>query len=46
MSFFLLSTCTEELMSAPKIITFLPNPPVGNEKVSFTLNPMPYPGYL
>ena len=33
-SFFLLSTCTEELISAPKIITFFTSPlPLGNVKV-------------
>ena len=46
MSFFLLSTSTEELASTPKIITFLPNTPVGNEKVPFVSNPIPYPEYL
>ena len=28
------------------MITFLPNPPVGNEKVPFISNPVPYPEYL
>ena len=37
-SFFLLSTCTEELMSAPKIITLQPNPPLRNEKVPLLSN--------
>ena len=32
-SFFLLSSCTEELKSTGKIITFLPNPIPGNEKL-------------
>ena len=42
----MLSTCTEELISTPKIITILPNPLVGNEKVPFVSNPIPYPDYL
>ena len=46
MSYFLLSTWTEELISTPKIITFLPNPSLGNEKDVFVSNPIPYPGYL
>ena len=32
-SFFLLSTCTEKLVSAPKIFVFLANLPLGNKKV-------------
>ena len=43
---FLLSTCTEELISTPKIVTFLPNPPAGKEKVPLTSNKIPYPEYL
>ena len=46
MSSFLLSAWTEELVSTPKIITVLPNPSLGNEKVAFISNPIPYPGYL
>ena len=42
----LLLPCTELLISAPKIITFLPNPPFGCKKVSFESNPIPYPEYL
>ena len=44
-SFFLLSTCTEELISTPKIITFLPNP-LATEKVPCLSNPIPYPEYF
>ena len=32
-SFFLLSACTEELISTQKIMTFLPNPIPANEKL-------------
>ena len=46
MSFFLLSICTEKLISTPKIITLLPNPPLGCEKTPFQSNPIPYPHYL
>ena len=46
MSCLLLSTGTEELISTPKGITFLSNPSLGNEKVVFVSNPIPYPGYL
>ena len=45
-SFLLLSICLEELISAPKIITFWPNPPRGNEKLPLLSNPIPYPEYL
>ena len=45
MSFFLLSMCAEELISTPKIITFWPNPPPGNEKVDFLSNPIPLSEY-
>ena len=45
-SFFLLSTCPEELISVPKIITLQPNSPVGNEKVPLLSNPVLYPEYL
>ena len=43
MSFFLLLTWTEELISTstPKIILFWPNPPFGNEKFEFLSNPIP-----
>ena len=43
---FLLSTCTEELMSTQKIITFLSNPIPGNEKLSCLSNPISQPEYL
>ena len=42
----LLLVCTELLISAPKIITFLPNPPFGCEKLPFGSNPIPYTKYL
>ena len=42
----LLLACTELLMSAPKITTFLPNSPLGCEKVPLELNPIPYLEYL
>ena len=42
----MLSTCTEELISTPKIITMLPNMLQGYEKAPFSLNPIPYPEYL
>ena len=38
-SFFLLSTGKEDFISAPKIMTFLPEPSVWNEKVPFISNP-------
>ena len=44
--FFFLSTCTEELVSTPKIITFLPNPVTGNEELPCLSNPITYPEYL
>ena len=44
-SFFLLLTCTEELISAPKIIQFVPNP-LPTENFPFLSNPIPYPEYL
>ena len=40
-SFFLLSTCAEKLMSTPKINTFSPIPPLGNEKLPLLSNPIP-----
>ena len=52
-SFFLLSGCTEELLSIPNIITFLPNPQLcENEKVprawnhKARWNPILYPEYF
>ena len=45
-SFFLLSTCAEEVISTQKFITFSLNLLVGNEKVPFISNPIPYPEYL
>ena len=42
----LLLACEELLKSAPKIITFLPYPPLGCEKLPLELNPIPYPEYL
>ena len=44
--FTLLVACTELLISAPKIITFLPSPLLGCEKPPFESNPIPYPKYL
>ena len=46
MSFPLLPICDEEFKSAPKIITFLPYPPPGNEKLPLLSNASPYPEYL
>ena len=46
MPFFLLSTIVDELISIPKIITFLPVPPIGCEKNPFLSNAIPYPEYL
>ena len=45
MSFFLLLMCAEELISAPKMITFWSNPPPGNEKLPLLSNPIPLPEY-
>ena len=42
----LLLACEELLKSAPKIITFLPYPPIGCEKLPLESNPIPYPEYL
>ena len=42
----LLLACAELLISAPKIITFFPYPPLGCEKDPFESNPIPYPEYL
>ena len=43
-SFFLLSTCSDELIPTPKIIIFLPNP-LATEKVPRLSNLIPYPEY-
>ena len=43
--FFLLSVFVDELMSTPKIITFLPILVPGNEKLPCLSNPVPYPEY-
>ena len=41
---FLLSMCTEELLSTPNIIPFLPKPlPSGNEQLPLASNPIPCP---
>ena len=42
----LLLACVELLKSAPKIITFLPSPPLGCVKLPLESNPIPYPEYL
>ena len=42
----LLLACTELVISAPKITTFLPSPPLRCEKVPFKSNSVPYPEYL
>ena len=39
-------TCTEELISTPKIMILPPNSPVGNEKVPHLSSPISYPRYL
>ena len=36
----------DELVSTPYIITFLPNPVPGNEKLPCLSSPIPYPEYL
>ena len=36
----------DELISTPKIIKFLPVPPLGYEKNPFPSNPIPYPEYV
>ena len=43
--FFLLSACTEELISTPKIIQFLPNP-LPTENCPFLSNPIACPDYF
>ena len=40
-SFPLLSICTDELISTPKMITFLPTLPSGKEYSPQESNPMP-----
>ena len=45
-SFFLLSIFVYELISTPKILTFLPNPVPENEKLPCLSNPIPNPKYL
>ena len=45
-SFSLLSTCTDELISAPKIMTFFPQLPSVNKNSERESNPMPQPVYL
>ena len=42
----MLSIIVDELISAPKIHTFLPVPPLGCEKNPCLSNPIPYPEYL
>ena len=44
-SFSLLSTCTDELISPPKIMQFLPNTSP-TENFPFQSNPTLYPEYL
>ena len=46
MSFPLLSILADELISIPKIVTFLPVSPEGCEKNPFPSNAIPYPEYL
>ena len=43
MSFFLLSTSTNALLSTPKITTFLPKPKSGYEQTERELNHIPIP---
>ena len=42
-SFPLLSTCQDELISTPKVTTFLPQSKFGIEKSERESNPIPYP---
>ena len=42
---FLLSACTDELISTPKLITFLPQSKFRIEKRERESNPIPYPEY-
>ena len=44
--FTLLLACTELLKMAPKIITLMPFPPLGCEKLPLQSNPIPNPEYL
>ena len=44
--FPILSVCTDELISTPKMITFLPTLPSGKEYSPSESNPMPQPVYL
>ena len=37
--------CAEELISAPNLNTFWPNPPSGNEKLDLLSNPISKPEY-
>ena len=46
MSFPLFSICTDELILAPKIITFFPTLPSDNENSERESNSMSYPLYL
>ena len=46
LSFPSLPTCTDELISAPKIIAFLPMLPSVNENSERESNPMRWPSYL
>ena len=45
-SLFLLSIFVNDVMSTPKIITFLPVPPPGCQKSPCLSNPILYPEYL
>ena len=46
-SFFLLSACADELISTPKIMTFLPDPLLSdNVKLSLVSDTDPYSQYL
>ena len=44
-SFFLLSICTNELLSTPTIATLLPTLPSGHENSERESNPIPEPVY-
>ena len=44
-SFILLSICKDELISAPKLMTFLPTLPSDNENYNRESNPIPWPLY-
>ena len=45
-SFFLLSACSDELISSPKIMTFFPMLASGNENPERESKPMPCPLFL